>query len=162
MNKRQATTIQRLLFEIDDALHRAGAAIFKLDEEDRQMFIEPLWDLEHCLHSKMLDLVHAQYPELGPPHELPSISTSLLWKNVKLPKSVSEADLDTIIFSILTSRQQKTAMVVGRAVNHCEKHNLPVGAAIFGARIKALAKSGRIEAFGDLRLWGRSEVKLKD
>jgi hypothetical protein len=49
MNKRQATTIQRLLFEIDDALHRAGAAIFKLDEEDRQMFIEPLWDLEHCL-----------------------------------------------------------------------------------------------------------------
>jgi hypothetical protein len=161
MNKRQATTIRRLLFEIDDALHRAGAAIFKLDEEDRQMFIEPLWDLER-VEFKMLDLVHAQYPEMGPPHEFPTISTSLLWKNVKLPKSVSEADLDTIIFSVLTSRQQKTAMVVGRAARHCEEHNLPVGAEIFGARIKALAKSGRIEAFGDLRLWGRSEVKLKD
>ena len=29
-------------------------------------------------------------------------------------------------------------------------------------RLKALAKSGRIEALGDLRLWGRSEVKLND
>ena len=162
MNKRQATTIQRLLFEIDDALHKAGVAIFKLDKEDRQMFIEPLWDLERRLQFKMLDLVHAQYPELSPPHDLPTISSDLRWKDVKLPKSVSEADLDTIIFSVLTSRQQKTAMVVGRAVDHCREHNMPVGAEIFGARIKALAKSGRIEAFGNLRLWGHSEVKLKD
>jgi hypothetical protein len=162
MNKRQATTIQRLLFEIDDALHKAGVAIFKLDKEDRQTFIEPLWDLEHRLQFKMLDLVHAQYPELCPPHDLPTISSDLRWKDVKLPKSVSVADLDAIIFSILTSRRQKAARVIGKAMTHCEEHNLFIGAEIFGARIKALAKSGRIEAFGNLRLWGHSEVKLKD
>ena len=66
-------------------------------------------------------------------------------ERVTLPKSVSEADLDAIIFSILTSRQQKTAMVIGRAMNHCGEHNLPINDEIFGARIEALAKLGRIE-----------------
>ena len=79
-----------------------------------------------------------------------------------LPKSVSVADLDAIIFSILTWRQQKTARVIGTAVTHCEEHDLPVSDEIFGARIEALAKLGRIEGFGDLRLWGHSEVKLND
>ena len=79
-----------------------------------------------------------------------------------LPKSVSEADLDTIIFSILTSRRQKAAMVIGKAMTHCEEHNLPINDEIFGARIEVLAESGRIQGFGDLRLWGHSEVKLKD
>jgi hypothetical protein len=86
----------------------------------------------------------------------------LRWKNVKLPKSVSEADLDAIIFSILTSRQQKTARVIGTAVKHCEEHGLPIGAKIFGARIEALAESGRIQAFGDPRIWTHSELKLND
>jgi len=81
---------------------------------------------------------------------------------VTLPKSVSEADLDTIIFSILTSRRQKAAMVIGKAMTHCEEHNLPINDEIFGARIEVLAESGRIQGFGDLRLWGHSEVKLKD
>jgi hypothetical protein len=162
MDKRQATKIRGLLFAIDDALHKAGVAVFNLDKEDRQKFSEPLWDLESRLHFKMLDLVYAQHPELRPPTEVPTISSDLRWKDVKLPKSVSEAELDAIIFSVLTSRRQKTAMVVRRATQHGEEHGLPIGAEIFGARIKALAKSDRIEAFGNLRLWGRSEVKLKD
>jgi hypothetical protein len=86
----------------------------------------------------------------------------LRWKDVTLPKSVSEADLDAIIFSTLTSRRRKAAWVIGTAVTHCEEHGLPVNDEILGARIEALAESGRIEAFGDLRLWGHSEVKLKD
>jgi hypothetical protein len=143
--------------------HRQGAsAIFELDKEDRRMFIEPLGELQHHLHFKALKLVYAQYPELRPPPERPTISSDLRWKNVKLPKSVSEADLDAIIFSILTSRQQKTAMVIGRAVNHCEEHGLPIGAKIFGARIEELAESGRIQAFGDPCFWTHSELKLKD
>ena len=162
MDKTQAKKIRRRLFAIDNAIDKAVSAIFELDKEDRWMFIEPLGELQDHLHFKALKLVYAQYPELRPPPERPTISSDLRWKDVTLPKSVSEADLDTIIFSILTSRQQKTAMVIGRAVNHCEEHGLPIGAKIFGARIEALAESGRIQAFGNLRLWGHSEVKLKD
>ena len=107
-------------------------------------------------------MIYTQHPELRPPPVPPTISSDLLWKDVKLPKSVSEADLDAIIFSILTSRRQKAAMVIGKAVKHCREHNLPINDEIFGARIEELAESGRIEAFGDLRLWGHSEVKLND
>jgi Protein of unknown function len=124
--------------------------------------MQPLHDLERRLQFEMLPVIYAQYPELRTHQDLPQIVSNLRWEDVKLPKSVSAADIDAIIFSVLISRQQKTAMVVGSAVRHCEEHNLPIGAAIFGARIKALAKSGRIEAFGDLRLWGHSEVKLND
>jgi hypothetical protein len=162
MDKTQAKKIRRRLFAIDNAIDKAVSAIFELNKEDRRIFIEPLGELQHHLHFKALKLVYAQYPELRPPPERPTISSDLRWKDVKLPKSVSEADLDTIIFSILTSRRQKAAMVIGRAVNHCEEHGLPIGAKIFGARIEELAESGRIEAFGDLRLWGHSEVKLND
>lgn len=78
-----------------------------------------------------------------------------------LPESVSEADLDAIIFSVLTSRLQKTAMVVGKAMAHCREHGLPVGAEIIGARIQALA-SDRVEGAGDLRQWCHSEVRLRN
>jgi hypothetical protein len=110
----------------------------------------------------MLEFVYTQHPELRPPPVPPTICSDLRWKDVALPKSVSVADLDAIIFSILTSRQQKTARVIGTAMTHCREHNLPVNDEIFGARIEALAESSRIQGFGDLRLWGHSEVKLKD
>jgi hypothetical protein len=110
----------------------------------------------------MLEFIYTQHPELRPPAVPPTISSDLRWKDVRLPKSVSEADLDAIIFSILTSRRQKAAMVIGKAMTHCREHNLPINDEIFGARIEVLAESGRIQGFGDLRLWGHSEVKLKD
>jgi hypothetical protein len=162
MDKTQAKKIRRHLRAIDNAITKAVSAIFELDKEDRWMFIEPLGELQHHFHFKTLKLVYAQFPELRPPPERPTISSDLRWKDVTLPKSVSEADLDAIIFSMLTSRRQKAARVIGTAMTHCREHNLPVNDEIFGARIEELAESGRIEAFGDLRLWGHSEVKLKD
>ena len=57
MDKAQAAEIQRHLLAIDDALRKASAAIFKLDKEDRQMFVEPLGDPGSCLHFRMLELV---------------------------------------------------------------------------------------------------------
>jgi hypothetical protein len=162
MDKMQAKKIRRHLFAIDNAIGKAFAAIFELNKEDRRPFIHALGELGSRLHFEVFELVYTQHPELRPPPEPPTISSNLRWKNVKLPKSVSVADLDAIIFSILTSRQQKTAMVIGTAVNHCEEHGLPIGTKIFGARIEALAKSGRIQAFGDPRLWRHSELKLND
>jgi hypothetical protein len=162
MDKLQAIKIRRHLLALERALRKARAAIFELDEEERQIFSKPLFDLEYRMHFEMLELIYTRHPELRPPPVPPTISSNLRWKNVKLPKSVSEADLDAIIFSILTSRQQKTARVIGTAVNHCEEHGLPIGAKIFGARIEELAESGRIQAFGDPRIWTHSELKLNN
>jgi Protein of unknown function len=76
--------------------------------------------------------------------------------------AVSEAYLDTIIFSVLTSRLQKTAMAIAKATKHCDERALPVSAEIIGARIRALVEADRIESAGGLRKWRCSEVRLHD
>ncbi len=86
----------------------------------------------------------------------------LRWESATLPASVSEADLDSIIFFALTARLQKTAMVIVKAMKHCDEHTLSVSAEIIGARIQALAEACRIESVGDLRRWRYSEVRLQD
>jgi hypothetical protein len=97
-----------------------------------------------------------------PSNEFPTISSLLRWEDVSLPESISEADLDQIILSVMTSRLQKTAMVISRALQRCEELDLPIDDDILGARIGALAESDRIEGAGDLRYWRHSEVRLKD
>ncbi len=93
--------------------------------------------------------------------EIPTISSTLRWEEISLPEAMSEADLDQIIFSVMTSRLQKTAMVVGKAVERCKTLDLPISTEILGARIGALAESDRIDSAGDLRKWRHSEVRLK-
>jgi len=75
-------------------------------------------------------------------------------------ESVSETDLDNAIFSALTSRWQKTAMVIGNALKYCKTLALPVDEEVVGVRIRALAEAGRLEGEGDLRKWRYSEVRL--
>src|SRR6266568_1139460 len=94
--------------------------------------------------------------------EPPVISSTLRWEDVSLPASISEADLDQIIFSVMTCRLQKTAMVIVKALEQCKALDLPINAEIVGARLRALSKSGRIEGAGDLHQWRYSEVRLKD
>jgi hypothetical protein len=94
--------------------------------------------------------------------EPPVISSRLCWKDISLPASITEADLDQIIFSAMTSRLQKTAMVILKTLKQCEQLNLPIDADIVGARLAALVGSDRIEGAGDLRKWRYSEVRLKD
>ena len=64
--------------------------------------------------SRMLEAIYAEHPELRPPldEDLPPINSRLRWKEVKLPESISEADLDVIIFSMLTPQLQKAARVI--------------------------------------------------
>jgi Protein of unknown function len=162
MDKMQAKKIRRRLHALERAIRKVNADIFELDKEERQILRRPLLELLSGPHFEMLELIYRQHPELRPPPEPPTISSNLRWRDAKLPKSVSVADLDAIIFSILTSRRQKTVRVIGTAMTHCHEHNLPINDKIFGARIEALGKLGRIEGFGDLRLWRHSEVKLKD
>ena len=63
----------------------------------------------------------------------------------------------------MTSRLQKTAMVIFKILEQCEQlGRLPIDADIVGARLAALADSDRIESAGDQRKWRYSEVRLKD
>jgi hypothetical protein len=94
--------------------------------------------------------------------EPPIISSTLRWEDVSLPASTSEADLDRIIFSVMTSRLQKTALVIVKALERCKELALPIDADILGARLGALAESGRIESAGDLSKWRHSEVRSRD
>jgi hypothetical protein len=94
--------------------------------------------------------------------EPPIISSKLRWEDVSLPASISEADLDHIILSAMTSRLKKTATIIAKALQRCQELDLPIDADIVGARIRALAESDRIEGEGDLRKWRYSEVRLKD
>ena len=91
--------------------------------------------------------------------EPPVISSTLRWQEVSLPPSVSEADLDQIIFAVMTSRLQKTAVVIHRALERCTELGLPISADILCARLGALADTDRIEGAGDLRKWRYSEVR---
>src|ERR1700691_5091908 len=126
MDKMQAIKIRRQLRALDRALLKTSAAVFELDKEEQQIFRKPVLDLLSGLHFEMLEFVYTQHPELRPPPVPPTICSDLRRKNVKLPNSVPVADLDAIIFSILTSRRQKAAMVIGKARRHCEERNLPV------------------------------------
>jgi len=97
-----------------------------------------------------------------PSDKKPEIDSTLRWEEVSLPPSVSEADLDQIIFSVMASRLLKTARVIGDAAVRCRELGLPIDVEILSARIGALAEAGRIEGAGDLRKWRHSEVRLRD
>ncbi len=160
MDRAQATELQKHLLDAAAAIDRAGAVAFSLDE--RAKFADSFGEIVSALHFKLLHAVYIQYPELKPlPEEEPTISSLLRWDEVTLPASVSQEAIDSIIFSFLTSKWQKMAMVVGHAVARCRQLSLPVDADVFAARLQALAESHLIEGAGDLRKWRYGEVRLK-
>jgi Protein of unknown function len=109
-----------------------------------------------------LQAIYKQYPDLQPPtREIPEINTVRRWEEIVLPESVSANDLDAIIFSVISLRWQKTAMVIVKAHERCEELKLPIDVEALGARILALAEAERIESEGDVRIWRFSEVRLK-
>jgi hypothetical protein len=74
---------------------------------------------------------------------------------------VSDASLDEVIFSIVTPRWQKVAMVIGKALDRCEQFGYQVSDDVLGARILHLAQSGRLESQGNLQIWRDSDVRTK-
>src|SRR5947208_204907 len=98
MDRTQAAEIHRHLVDAADAIDRASELIFALDKEDRAMLAAPLAEIGSALHFELLQAIYVRYPELRPPAEPPSINSVLRWDDVALPESVSEADLDSMIF----------------------------------------------------------------
>jgi hypothetical protein len=159
MDRDKAVEIQEHLVDAVRAMDRAEAAIRELGEEARSAFAEPLAKASD-LHFELLRMIYNRFPDL-PSQEIPTITSTLRWEDVRLPPSVTEADLDGIIFSCMQPQWRKMAAIVGRAGRQCEKLSLPVEAEVLGARIQTLADAGRLEHQGDLRYWRHSEVRLK-
>jgi hypothetical protein len=165
MNRKQAAEINRYLLDAYSAMGRASRAIAALGKEERVRFDDLLEQVIDSLHSKVLAAIYNQFPDLEPlveDAEEPHINSELRWDQVSLPPSISEKDIDAIIFSVMKPRWQKVAMVVGDALGLCKQRGLDISDEALAARLQALAEAARIEEAGDLRKWRFSEVRLKD
>jgi hypothetical protein len=161
MDRTQAAEIQEHMLDAADAIDRASRLIFALDKEDRVILAAPLGEIVAKLHFELLEAVYARYPDLRPrDDDWYIVDTDRRWEDIALPESVSETDLDSIIFSLLKLQWQKTAAIISRAWNRCETLGLPVDIEVLGVRLQALAEAGRLANQGDLRKWRYSEVRL--
>jgi Protein of unknown function len=88
------------------------------------------------------------------------ISSTLRWKDVVLPASVTAADIDALIFPHLVENWRKVARIVGDVLTACNARSIPLSAEVIGARIRELAETGQIESAGNLTMWRYSEVRL--
>lgn len=160
MDPDHAAEIHMHLLDVAAALDRATQAMFKLDRTERQIYSARLLEVHDALHLGLLRALYAEHPELTA-HDPPAISSTLRWEDVSLPDNISAADVDAVIFEVLTGRLQKVARVVSKALERCQKLDLPIEMETIGARIVALVEAGRIESAGDPRMWRHSEVRLR-
>jgi hypothetical protein len=162
MDREQAVEIHRHLQRAVNAMRRAERLILDLSQEDRAALAKPFGNTTFALHFELLREIYRRFPDLQPPSTgFRFVDTKLTWKQVQLPPSVTEADVDAVIFSAMKPVFQKVAMVIIRSLKRFEELALPVGDQVIAARLKLLADSGRIEGAGDLRKWRFSEVRLK-
>lgn len=159
MNQGQAEEILDYLFEAAREPDEARAAASVLREQDKDA--ASLEELLIKLNSELLELMFERFPGLMPYEEFPAISSTLRWEAVSLPPSVTENGIDQIIFANMKPRWRKMAMIVWQSIEAAEKAGLPIGDAMFAARIQALVEADQLEGQGDLRCWRHSEVRLK-
>lgn len=160
MDRMQAADIAKHLYDAAAAIDRASAVILTLEQPDRAALAVSLGDIGSALHFELLRTIYDRYPDLRPPHEVPVIDSVLRWENVVLSKSVSEADLDQLIFSVLEPKWRKTAKIISDLLIRCKALAWPIDVEMLSARLQALAEAGSIESAGDLRAWRHSEVRL--
>ena len=140
-------------------------AIAGLAKAERLSLNDALQEVLDDLYDKLFAPIYEQYPDLESTEveeESPTVGSTLEWDQVSLPPAVTEADVDGVIFSLLTAHWQKTWRFVILAVKRCEKLALPISDEAIAARLRVLSDSDRIEGIGDLTIWSHSEVRLKD
>ncbi|WP_130228991.1 DUF3658 domain-containing protein [Bradyrhizobium sp. Leo121] len=165
MNRKQAVRINEHLLDAYQAMDDARMAIAGLGKDERLKLEDLLQEVVAALQQKLLAPIYDQYPDLEPPvvdEEIPTVDSRLEWSQVRLPPSLTEADFDSIIFSLLKPQWQKTARMIILVEGRCQELSVPISHAAIAARLKVLADSNRIEGVGDIRMWRYSEVRLKD
>ena len=75
------------------------------------------------------------------------ICSTLRWDDVRLPQSVSEADLDALILHELAQNRRKVARVVGYAKEACDARSIPLSMDVIAARVRALVERERSRAW---------------
>ena len=160
MDRAQAAEIFGHLFDAARELDEARAVASASAAQDESA--ASLEELIVKLNSGLIGALFDRFPELMPFGDFPDISSTLTWDQVQLPPSISERDIDDILFSAMKPSWRKVAMVVVQAQKLCEQRGLEISHEALAARLQVLADSGRIEDVGDLRKWRFSEVRLKD
>ena len=161
MDREQADEIHQHLLDAAFSIDEARAAILALGEDERKELGAPLETVVTALHSELLNAIYDRFPELIPFAEFPAITSTLRWDQVRIPPSVSEAEIDSVLFSVMRWQWRKMALVVGMAFGRCKELGLPINDEALAARIQVLVESDRLDAQGDLRKWRHSEVRLK-
>jgi Protein of unknown function len=165
MDRDRALQIQKHLLDADSAMERARRVIAGLPKAERVKFNELAVEVLAALHLDLLAALYDEHPDLKPPEvddEDPEVDSTLRWNEVRLPPHISEADIDAVIFSVMKPQWRKVAMVVGHTHERCKDLGIAISNEAVAARLQALAEAGHIEDVGDLRMWGYSEVRLKD
>src|SRR5262245_28697863 len=165
MNRKQAAEIHEHLLDACAALDRARMAIAGLNKEERASFDDLLIEVTDPLQFELMQALYDRYPEMEPPRgamEEPYFDSELRWDEVRLPPSVSEKDVDTAIFSVMSPHWRKVAAILPRVQDRCRQLDFEISIEAVAARLQALAEAGRIEDYGDIRMWRFSEVRLKD
>ena len=132
-------------------------------KEERAHFAVPIGDVITALRFGMLGDIYDHFPELraNDKEEEPHVSSFLKWADVTLPKSVTAAELDKIVFSVLKNNWLKTVRIINDTATACKDRLVPIDYEVIGARIQALADEGKIDAQGNLSMWRHSEVRLR-
>ena len=163
MNEIKATELHGHLVDAIQALERAGGLIHSLDKGDQSALLTSIDKITSAIEVELLhEAVYARFPDLHSEFdEWSFLNTIRQWKDIVLPESVSEADIDAVIFSTLRTQWLKSARIIGDALKECERLQLPVSAEMLGVRIQVLDEADQIDSQGDLRKWRFSEVRLK-
>jgi hypothetical protein len=164
MNRDEAAEILEYLLEAACELDEAKAAAAIL--EDRDEDAATLKEFIIKLNSELLLTIyerfgHERFGDLIPFKAFPEINSSLRWDQVQLPSSVSESQVDQILFSVIVPQWHKMARVILEAVTRGQKEGLGITDEMFAARVQVLVDADRLESQGDLRKWRHSEVRLK-
>ncbi|MDA9545967.1 hypothetical protein ACM43_16380 [Bradyrhizobium sp. CCBAU 45321] len=165
MKREQAVRINDHLLDAYRALDQARMGIAALGKAERIGFGDWLEEVVAALEDELLQPIYDQYPDLEPPksdREPLRYICELTWDEVQLPASMTEKQLDEIIFSVMKPTWRKTAMMVTYVLDRCKELGLQIEGEVIAARLKVLSDSDRIEGIGDLRSWFHSEVRLKD
>ncbi|WP_407149701.1 hypothetical protein [Bradyrhizobium sp. ORS 86] len=165
MKREYAERIGGHLLDAVEAMYKAEMAIAGLGKQERIRYDDLLQEVLSDLEGKLLLPICEQYPDLLPPEEEekpPLLCSELTWSEVKLPSGVTEDRLDDVIISLLKSRWRKVAAFVTDAEKRFKELGWTISHEATAARLQVLSDLDRIEAVGDLRYWGNSEVRLKD
>jgi hypothetical protein len=159
---------ERLVLYLDEAeenLLRALRAVYSFPKEEREKFSDLLYRAIATLNSDDWKPVYDEYPDLAPEYESfepPTINSELSWDEVRLEPPLTAEDVDAILLPLLRSYWKKVMLVVFEARDSCIIGRQSISREVFAARLRDLADRNEIEGIGDMRMWGHSEVRLKD